>query len=67
LTQIEKRGFGKTILRDGALSIRISIKPLSKVFGSPTCGGVRLIGFGTRFSEALQNFELPIEIGRKTF
>jgi len=53
LTQIEKKGFGKTILRDGTLPIKISIKPLSKVFGSPVCGEVRPSGFGTRFSEAL--------------
>ena len=30
---------------------KISIKPLSKVFGSPVCGGVRPSGFGPRFSE----------------
>ena len=31
--------------------IRISIKPLSKVLGSPVCGGFEPSGFGTCFSE----------------
>jgi hypothetical protein len=49
---MKKRNSGKTILQYGILPIKISIKPLSKVFGSPACGGVRPIGFGTRFSKA---------------
>jgi hypothetical protein len=40
----------------GALSIKIPIKPLSKVFGSHACGGVESSGFGPRLSEALPYF-----------
>ena len=47
--------------------IRISIKPLSKVLGSPVCGGVRPSGFDTRFSEALLHCRKKIDIKKKLY